>query len=241
MTSHVRASFDRGASRYDLLVGLNPGYHRQLRMAAEALAARVAAHRRPLRIVDLACGSGASTRSLVAALPARTEILGLDMSPGMLAQARAKEWPPGVDFQLAVAGELDVNSLGPGAYDGVFTAYLFRNVPVEVRDRAVREVYDLLAPGGWLVVQEYSVAGRPWARRVWTAVCWGVIIPLGIILDLNGGLYRYLWRSVLDFDSTTAFMDRLVAAGFVAVAHRNAAGWQRGILHTFVAQRPAVG
>jgi ubiquinone/menaquinone biosynthesis C-methylase UbiE len=32
------AAFDRGASRYDLLVGLNPGCHRELRIAGDAQA-----------------------------------------------------------------------------------------------------------------------------------------------------------------------------------------------------------
>lgn len=234
----VNAAFDRGARRYDLLVGLNPGYHRELAEAAAALAERLDGAGRPERVIDLACGSGASTRALVSALPGAT-ILGVDASAGMLAQARRKPWPSSVDFRRATAGDLDVGALGAASWDGVFTAYLFRNVPVEARDRAVREVHDLLTPGGWLVVQEYSVAGRPWARRVWSVVSWLVIIPLGLLLDRNPGLYRYLWRSVLDFDSTTAFMDRLAAAGFTRIAHRTASGWQRGILQTFVARRPS--
>lgn len=237
----VDEAFDRGARRYDLLVGLNPGYHRELGEAAAAFAQRVHARRRapgdPVRVIDLACGSGASTRAVLAELP-DAEIVGLDASQGMLAQALAKTWPASVRFGHAVCGDLDLDRLGRGARDGVFTAYLFRNVPVALRDRAVGEVYDLLAPGGWLLVQEYSVAGRAASRRVWSAVSWLVIIPLGMVLDRNPGLYRYLWRSVLDFDSTTRFMDRLATAGFTDIAHRTASGWQRGILHTFIARRP---
>ena len=241
MSRSVDAAFDRGARRYDLLVGLNPGYHRELGEAAAALAERVRARRRdvshPVRVIDLACGSGASTQALARELP-EAEIVGLDASRGMLAQAQTKAWPARISFRHAVSGDLDLDELGRGTRDGVFTAYLFRNVPIGIRDHAVREVYDLLAPGGWLVVQEYSVAGRPAARWVWSAVSWLVIIPLGILLDRNPGLYRYLWRSVLDFDSTTRFMDRLAAAGFTDVARRTATGWQRGILHTFIARRP---
>ena len=106
------------------------------------------------------------------------------------------------------------------------------------RDRAVAEVFALLRPGGWLVVQEYSVAGDPAAAFVWDAVSRGVIIPLGSVLDGGPELYRYLRRSVHDFDSVDRFMQRLAAAGFVDIAHRTAAGWQRGILHTFVAHQP---
>lgn len=240
MDRSMDEAFDRGARHYDLLVGLNPGYHKALREAAAAFADRLRDGRptsRPLRVVDLACGSGASTRALLRVVP-DAEVLGLDASRGMLARARSKTWQGRVTFDRAVAGSLDLDALGRGCWDGVFTAYLFRNVPEEARDRAVHEVHELLAPGGWLVVQEYSVAGRPTARRVWSAVSWLAIIPLGILLDRNPGLYRYLWRSVLDFDSTRRFGERLAAAGFTDVAERTASGWQRGILHTFVARRP---
>lgn len=234
--SPTAAAFDRGAAHYDLMVALNPGYHAELRRAAATLADRVGSAR-PARLLDLACGSGASTRALLDAAPGAT-ILGLDASAGMLDQAQAKRWPVAVRFDQAVAGELDVAALGPGSFDGVLTAYLFRNVAPGLRDRAVGEVFDLVRPGGWLVVQEYSVAGNPRARLVWDAVCRGVIIPLGIVIDRNADLYRYLWRSVVDFDTVTRFARRLTDAGFTDVASRTARGWQRGILHTFVARKP---
>ena len=70
MHDHYRAgsvttteAFDRGAGHYDLMVALNPGYHRELRRAAGALIERVG-DGRGLSLIDLACGSGASTRAL---------------------------------------------------------------------------------------------------------------------------------------------------------------------------------
>lgn len=234
--SALTALFDRGASRYDQLVGLNPGYHAELRRAAGALADRLAAG--PVRVIDLACGSGASTRALLDALPGAA-VRGLDASPGMLAQARAKRWPPGVEFGQAVAGELDVAGIGRGSWDGILAAYLFRNVAEPERDAALAEAFALLAPGGWLVVQEYSVAGRRSARWLWSVVCWLLIIPLGILIDREARLYVYLWRSVLEFDTLADFADRLAKQGFVDIARRTATGWQRGILHTFVARVPA--
>lgn len=230
-------AFDRGARRYDLMVGLNPGYHRELRRAAQTLTGALGGGA-GLRLLDLACGSGASTRALLDAAPADAHILGLDASQGMLGQARAKRWPARVSFGRATAGELDVDAIGRGRLDGVLTCYLFRNVPEASRDRAVEEVFELLRPGGWLVVQEYSVAGDRAAARVWDAVSRGVIIPLGTVVDGNPRLYRYLRDSVRDFDSVSRFTSRLRAAGFADIAHRTASGWQRGILHTFAARRP---
>lgn len=233
----MESLFDRGAGRYDSMVRLNPGYRAHLRSATRELVARL--DRRPprRRLLDLACGSGVSTRELVVAAGAGTDILGVDLSKGMLERARSKPWPDSVCFQQGKSGHLDVAALGSGEWDGVFASYLFRNVPEDERDAAIGEVHELLSPGGWLVTQEYSVSEDRLAGLVWEAVSWGVIIPLGTLLDGNPGLYRYLRKSVHAFDSTTQFMARLAAAGFVEVACRTVPGWQRGILHTFVARK----
>ncbi len=122
----------------------------------------------------------------------------------------------------------------------MLAAYLFRNV--DERDEVLAAVHDLLAEDGTLVVQEYSVAGKPAAQLIWTLVCWLVVIPLSLLTSGRTLLYRYLWRSVNAFDSVQAFTDRLYAAGFVDVEVRTVPGWQRGILHTFRARKgPELG
>ena len=235
-------AFTEAASRYDRMVSLNPGYHRHLRSAATALLETLDPHR-PLRLVDLGCGSGASTRALLLAARqagADVEVTGVDASAGMLAQAEAKTWPAGVEFHQGFAQDLAAHRQGWGLEapaDGVLAAYLFRNVTE--RDAVLADVHDLLSDGGTLVVQEYSVAASPLASAVWTAVSWAVVIPLSWITSRQTRLYRYLWRSVQAFDSVQTFTDRLYAAGFVDVEVRTVPGWQHGILHTFRARKPA--
>jgi ubiquinone/menaquinone biosynthesis C-methylase UbiE len=247
-TANIFEAFDQAADSYDRMVGLNPGYHDHLRSAAEALAERLPTGRptdeaAEVRLADLGCGSGASTRALLRAVHAtgvRPIVVGIDASAGMLDQARAKSWPPGVTFDVGMAEELAYSRESWGLGDrvpGVFAAYLFRNVAE--RDKVLAAVFDLLADDGALVVQEYSVAGTRLARAVWSLVCWSVVIPLGWLTSRQTRLYRYLWRSVLQFDSVQNFVDRLYGAGFVDVEVRTAPGWQRGILHTFRARKPA--
>jgi ubiquinone/menaquinone biosynthesis C-methylase UbiE len=226
-------AFDAAAWRYDLLTGLNPGYHRHLATAAAALAEHLEQPESVL--LDLGCGSGSSTAALTCAAPAAS-IVGVDASAGMLAQAQAKRWSDEVRFVHAKAEHLAELDLGP--VDGVLAAYLFRNVPAEDRDQVARAVLEQLRPGGWLVVQEYSTAGRRAADVVWTAVCWAIVIPLAWLVRGNPGLCVYLWRSVRSFDSTDRFARRLADSGFTDIARQDVTGWQRGILHTFRARRP---
>lgn len=232
MSRDLAAGFDRAAARYDLMVGLNPGYHRHLDSAATALIARTGSG---AEIVDLGCGSGASTRALLRA--GAGSVLGIDASPGMLARAERRDWPAGVRFAVGRAEKLDRLLTEHGVRpDGVFACYLFRNLAPADRDQVLRAVHDRLPAGGWLVVQDYSVH-EPWPRRVWSLICWAVVIPLARLLLGDTSLYRYLWRSGFEFDPPRVFCDRLAAAGFTDIARRTAGGWQHGILHTFVARR----
>lgn len=231
--SGLADAFDRAARRYDLLTGLNPGYHRHLASAAVALVEQLDGTEPG--ILDLGCGSGSSTAALLAASP-DASVVGVDASSGMVARAREKPWPGGVRFLHAAAQQLDGLQLEP--VDGALAAYLFRNVPADERDLVARAVRAQLRPGGWLVVQEYSVAGRRAAGLVWTLVCWAVVIPLATLVGGNPRLYVHLWRSVRAFDSTDRFARRLADAGFTDIARQDVPGWQRGILHTFRARRP---
>ncbi|MCW2802183.1 MAG: hypothetical protein JWN06_400 [Propionibacteriaceae bacterium] len=240
-TEDVPQAFDRAAGRYDLMVALNPGYHRHLRSAAAALVERLAPGRSTTRVLDLGCGSGASSLALLEQLATEPglKVVGVDASEGMLEQARRKPWPGTISFHHGLAEDLagcrDDWELG-GPVDGVFAAYLFRNVTE--RDKVLASVHDLLNDGGVLVAQEYSVAGSPRAQVVWSLVCWSVVIPLSFFTRGETRLYRYLWRSVRAFDSVQTFTDRLQAAGFIDVEVRTVPGWQRGILHTFRARKP---
>ncbi|MFW6050624.1 MAG: class I SAM-dependent methyltransferase [Myxococcota bacterium] len=223
----VPAAFDRVAGSYDLLTGLNPGYRRHLRMSAERL--RVP---RRARLLDLCCGTGRSTAALLAAHPGAT-VVGLDASEGMLARARRKDLGPRVSFVRGDAMDPAASVNGP--FDGILVAYGIRNVPDP--DLCLRRLRALLRPGGTLAVHEYSVADSRWARTVWNAVTALVIIPGGFVTSGSTSLYRYLRRSVLDFDGVRAFQARLERAGFEDVRAEPMDGWQRSIVHTFLARR----
>ena len=221
-------AFDHASHTYDRLTALNPGYRTDLLRSARRL--RLPRAGAGLHVLDLGCGTGASTRALLRAAP-RARITAVDASSGMLRRALAKPWPDQVRFLHLTAEETATADAEP--YDAVFAAYLFRNVTDP--DGVLGTVRSLLRPGGRLAVHEYSLSGSPAHRAVWTAVCRGVIIPAGT-LSGDRALYRHLWRSVLDFDTAPAFTARLTGAGFTDVRAAPVAGWQTGIVHTFLAR-----
>ncbi len=224
----VPQQFDRIARGYDLLAALNPGYAKHLRWSAERLQAQGKS-----QILDLCCGTGLSTLALRRVHP-EARITGLDASAGMLRAAAAKpelrdvRWIQGDAMDPAAAG-------AKGPYDAILMAYGIRNVPDP--DRCLQRLRQSLRPGGTLCVHEYSVTGSRWSRCVWQMVSLGVVIPLGTVVTGSSTIFRYLRRSVLEFDSVPQLENRLRAAGFADVRTLPMDGWQRGVVHSILARR----
>jgi len=228
----VPLAFDSDAGRYDRLVGMNPGYHKHLRLSAARL--EVPDRGRGMRVLDAGCGTGASTAALVRVAP-EAEIVAFDASARMLDRARGKQWPDSVRFVHTRVEDISEPEIS-GPFDAIFAAYLVRNVAEP--DTQLHKLRGLLRPGAPMVVHEYSVRDRIAAQAVWHLMCWTVIIPLGYIANGRAGLYRHLWRSVATFDGEHAFQRRLEAAGFVDPQHETVPGWQRNIVHSFKASAP---
>jgi ubiquinone/menaquinone biosynthesis C-methylase UbiE len=233
----VPDDFDIVAGTYDRLVRRNPGYLDHLRLSAERLGLPNGGA--GLRILDLCCGTGLSTAPLVEAYP-RAEIVGLDASEGMLALARSKPPLSSVTFVKGDAMDPAPALRAAGLetrFDAVLMAYGIRNMADP--DTALQALKTMLDPGAPVCFHEYSVRHSPRAIGTWTTVAWGIIIPSGLITSRHTRIYRYLWRSVLDFDSRPAFEERLRRNGFTDVRTEAMDGWQRDIVHSFLARRPA--
>lgn len=229
----VPAAFDVGASAYDRLVGANPGYYAHLRISARRM--RLPDRGRGLRLLDAGCGTGLSTAALLSVAP-EAEIVAIDASEGMLAEARAKSWPSSVRFVHSRVEDLATVGVD-GPFDGILAAYLLRNLSDP--DAQLQEFRALLRPGSTLAVHEYSVRDSPLSMGVWNAVCWGVIIPFGRLRTGDATLYRHLRSSVNTFDGAAEFRKRLSDNGFVSVHSETMPGWQRNVVHTFLADAPA--
>lgn len=228
----VPAAFDAAAATYDRLVDANPGYHAHLKLSADRM--RLPDGGRGLRLLDAGCGTGASTAALLAAAP-HAEIVAVDGSAGMLAEARTKRWPPSVRFvHTRIENLVQAGVAGP--FDGILAAYLVRNLPDP--DAQLQAFRALLRPGATLAVHEYSVRDSRLASVLWNVVCAAIIIPSGRLRSGDASLYTYLRRSVNEFDGASAFRDRLRANGFTSVRSSTMPGWQRNIVHTFLAEAP---
>ena len=106
----------------------------------------------PRRIVDLGCGAGASTAPLVARWPG-AEVVGIDTSPAMIAEARGKV--PGARFEIA-----DGAVWAPEEpVDLVFSNATLQWIPDH--RSLLPKLMSWLAPGGVLAVQMPDTLDEP--------------------------------------------------------------------------------
>jgi demethylmenaquinone methyltransferase/2-methoxy-6-polyprenyl-1,4-benzoquinol methylase len=133
------------------------------------------------RVLDVATGTGT-----VAAEVARRygcEVVGLDQSPGMLAEAKRRA-PPGVTF---VHGDAERMPFDGASFDALTVTYLLRYVDDPAA--ALRELARVVRPGATLAALEFAVP-----RGALPRVAWELYVRFG--LPAIGRTISPAWRDV---------------------------------------------
>jgi SAM-dependent methyltransferase len=112
----------------------------------------------PLRILDVACGTGESTLAWRRRFP-RAQITAVDVSPFMLAVAERKlAGDRNTEVRCVNAERMP---FADGAFDLVTASLLFHEVPQDVSPVILREMRRVTRPGGEIAVMEpFQVGGK---------------------------------------------------------------------------------
>ncbi len=225
----VDAVFDSVASRYDLMNDLmSLGAHRLWkRCALQALALRPGQ-----RVLDLAAGSGDMTALIASVTGAGGRVVALDVNAAMLDAGRDRllnRGVAGVDFVQATAERLP---FADAAFDRVCVAFGIRNVADQ--PAALAEAHRALAPGGRLMVLEFSQPRLGPLAPLYDAWSFGALPLMGRLVAGDADSYRYLAESIRMHPDQATFSGMLAAAGFAEVAHRDMSG---GIVAVHTATR----
>lgn len=207
----VAAMFDRVADRYDLTndvlsLGLAPTWR--------AATVRAVDPRPGMRILDLAAGTGTSTRPLADAgavgVPA-------DLSLGMLRAGKGRQ--PDLPFVAADALALP---FADDAFDAVTMSFGLRNV--EDTSAALRELRRVTRPGGRLVVCEFSTPTWGPFREAYTGYLLAALPAIARATSSNPDAYVYLAESIRAWPDQRGLADLIAGAGWGGVAWNNLSG-----------------
>ena len=117
------------------------------------------------RVLDAGVGTGRN----MPFYPPGAEVVGIDLSPAMLARAEARRRAHASAVQLL---QMDVTKLAfpENSFDAVVATFLFCVLPEELQAPALREVGRVTKPGGTIRLLEYvrpSGAFRQKLARLW--------------------------------------------------------------------------
>lgn len=209
----VRRMFHSVAPGYDRLnrmlsLGLDQGWRRA--------AARELAPGPGDRTLDLCCGTG----DLALLLPPGARTVGCDFTPAMLELAGEKAARRGAVLPR-VAGDALRLPFRAASFDRLAVAFGIRNLTD--RGAAFGEARRVLAPGGRLVVLEFSKPPRRIARfghRLWLRLAVPGVARVAAAGSGGSGPYRYLRDSIFAFPDPGLLAEELERAGFERVRFR---------------------
>lgn len=187
---YVQALFDRGAPSYDRInrifsLGTGARYRRD--------ALRRAGLEPGKRLLDVATGTGLVAREAVGILGNAADVIGLDLSAGMLREARAGQPNP------LVQARAEALPLADGSVDLVSMGYALRHVPDLVL--AFTEFRRVLRPGGRVLLLEIDQPSSPLALAALRFYL-GRVVP---------GLSRWIGRGEKDSRMMHYFWDTIDA------------------------------
>lgn len=177
------------------------------------------------RILEVGCGSGVLCRRIAPSLQPQGQVVGLDISPQFLFQARKYALLQGLDGQIEFeCGAGESLSFPNATFDGAFAARLLLHAADP--DAVVREMTRVVRPGGRVVLMDWDFesvvvdhpdreltrrllhwrndhhggdnwSGRQLWRRMVTAGLQGLTVQpvVTVMHDEAGGLTQSLWRA----------------------------------------------
>ncbi len=221
----VATMFDHIAARYDLLNDvLSLGQDRRWRRAV----ARAVAAGPGERVLDLAAGTGTSSRTFTAA---GATCVACDFSLGMLAEGARRlagtalppgagtARPPGTGTVSFAAGDALALPFADRSFDAVTISFGLRNVVDP--DAALREMRRVTRPGGRLVICEFGHLPWPGLDALYGRYLAAVLPAVARRLSPAGEAYEYLAESIAAWPGRQELAARIKAAGWSGVRWRD--------------------
>ena len=207
----VAQMFDTISGNYD---GLNRVISLGIDVKWRKKVLKLVASKNPERILDIATGTG--DLAILMAQTGATEIIGADISEGMMEVGRKKLKEKKLDDRIQlVYGDSESLPFEDNHFDAITVAFGIRNF--ETLEKGLAEILRVLKPGGIFVILETSVPTKfPYKQgyRFYTKY----MLPLvGKLFSKDRSAYTYLCESASVFPHGEALNNILRKIGFIEV------------------------
>ena len=212
----VNDVFHSVASRYDLMNDLMSGGLHRVWKDIMINTLNPPKSERPYALLDVAGGTGDIAFRAAQASGEGFRATVCDINADMLTVGRDRAEKRRLDDRVSfVEGNAEELAFPDRAFDGYTIAFGIRNVPRI--DRALKEAYRVLKPGGRFLCLEFSSVNVPGLDRLYDLFSFRVIPELGRAVTGDAESYRYLVESIRQFPKPAAFADMIGEAGFSRV------------------------
>lgn len=171
----------------------------------------------PSSILDVATGTG--DLAIMLSGSSATEIIGVDISEGMLSVGRKKVEARGLSDKI-ILQQADSENLPfeDNRFDVITVAYGIRNF--EHLEKGLSEMYRVLKPNGTMVILETSVPTKfPFKQGYYFYT--GLILPfIGKLMSKDKNAYGYLSKSASNFPHGEKLNNILRKIGFTNVVDK---------------------
>ena len=165
----------------------------------------------PKRILDIATGTGDFALESLVLKP--TQIVGLDISSGMLEHGRVKMKKKGVDHIITMQqGDSEDIPYEDNYFDGLTVGFGVRNF--ENLEKGLGEMLRVVRPGGKLIILEFSKPKKFPIKQLFAFYSNNIIPILGKTISKDSNAYTYLPESVAAFPEGKDFENILVKVGY---------------------------
>lgn len=171
----------------------------------------------PLRILDVACGTGDFLIEIAEKANKESLLQGIDISEEMMKIGREKIKKNGFTAKLEQA-DCEALPFDNDTFDRISVGFGVRNF--EHLSLGIKEMCRVLKPNGKLVILELSVPTNPFIRWCYKLYFLKILPAIGGWVSGDKGAYKYLPASVLKFPAPPVFIDIMKEAGFKTVIHK---------------------
>jgi len=166
-------------------------------------------------VVEIGCGTGANFAALARAIGPSGTLIGVDLTPEMLEQARARVRDE--RWQNVTLVRSDAESYAfPERVNGIFSTYALTLVPGY--DDVIRRGAEALVPGGRFVVVDIK-APPSWPEPLVRAVA-RLARPFGVTPELRT---RHPWKSLAKHLELVLMEERCLGTTYIAAGEKRAA------------------